>query len=142
MEPKDFFQTAELLEKKTDEAHLRTSVGRSYYAAFLYFREYLKSIGLCKRKSPHKDVHVFVIQCLGFSEVPEGSRASTYLRDLQQVREDADYHLDEELSQNDAEDALMKAKKVIEDYHIKMTPEKEKTLIKNATCFAKRKNWV
>ena len=142
MKPKDFFKTAELLKKKTDEAHLRTSVGRSYYAAFLHFREYLKSHGLCKGIKPRQDAHVFVNQCLGFSQVSEGNKASAYLRDLQQRREDADYHLDEELSQNDAEDALLNAKKVIEDYHTEMTPEKEKTLIENATCFAKNKNWV
>jgi len=142
MNPTDFFKTAELLKPHTEEAHLRTSIGRSYYAAFLYFREYLRSLGLEKRKNPAQEVHAFVVQCLGFSNVLEGSKASRYLYELEQVREDADYRLDREFSQNDAGDAFVKAQKVIEDYQRNISPEKERELIKGATGFAKQKGWI
>lgn len=142
MEPTNFFKTAELLKAHTEEAHLRTSIGRSYYAAFLYFRERLKSLGLEKKIKPNLDAHAFVIQCLGFSQMSEGSKASKYLHDLQQVREDADYQLDKEFLQNEAEDTFVKAKKVIADYKKNITPEKEKELIDKATSFAKTKPWI
>lgn len=72
MEPKQFFITAEMLKDKPNESHLRTSVGRSYYAAFLYFREHLKSLGLEKKRNPAREIHEFVIQCLEFSGIKEG----------------------------------------------------------------------
>ena len=121
---------------------MRTAVGRSYYAALLYFRERFKRLGLEKTKHPGRDAHSFVIQCLRFSGVTEGVKASQYLHDLQQVREDADYNLGRTFSQYDAEDAFVKAKKVVSNYEQKMTQEKEKTLLNNASAHAKLKDWI
>ncbi len=130
MDPTDFFKTAELLKTYVkEEAHLRTSIGRSYYAAFLYFREYLKLRGVEKKKNPTQGVHTFVIQCLSSSNVPEGRKASTYLHDLRQLRTDADYRLDKKFSQNDADDVFKRARKAIDDYNQNITPEEEKELI-------------
>ncbi len=142
MEPSDFFNTAKMLKDKSEQAHLRTSIGRSYYAAFLHFREYLRRIGLEKTKQPGREAHAFVIQCLQFSQVTECVQTSQYLRDLQQLREDADYHLEMTFSQNDAEDAFSKAQKAINDYDQNMTAEKEKTLLEKASAFAKQKCWI
>lgn len=142
MEPTQFFTTAELLKDKPGESHLRTSVGRSYYAAFLYFREYLKSLGLEKKKNLTQDVHRFVIQCLQYSNVPEGSKASKYLHDLRQLRTDADYRLDKKFSQNDADDAFAKAKATIDNYTRSITPQREAELIRQATVHAKQKDWI
>lgn len=142
MDPIDFFRTAELLKGEVGEAHLRTSVGRSYYAAFLYFREYLKKIGLEKTKQPGREAHTFVIQCMANSNVPEGGRASQYLQDLRRLREDADYHLDRVFSQNDAEDAFVKAQKIVSDYKTNISPEKEQILVNKASAYAKQKGWI
>ena len=142
MEPAEFLKTAELLKAQTEEAHLRTSAGRSYYAAFLYFREHLKQIGLEKTKQPGYEAHAFVIQCLKFCEVTEGTKASQYLSDLQQIREDADYELDKSFSQNDAVDAFLKAQKVINDYENGITSEKETILLEKASAFARQKCWI
>lgn len=142
MNPTDFFKTAELLKTHDEEAHLRTCIGRSYYAAFLYFREYLKLRGLEKKKYPTQGIHYFVIQCLGSSNVSKGSKASKYLHDLQQLREDADYNLEKKFSRNDAEDVFVRARKVIADYNQNITPEEEKELIQQAIAFAKRKDWI
>ena len=142
MKPAEFLKTAELLRAQTEQAHLRTSVGRSYYAAILYFRERLKQVGLEKTKHPGREAHAFVIQCLQFSEVTECVKASQYLHDLQQVREDADYHLETVFSQNDAEDAFAKAQKVISDYKDRMTVEKEEALLEKASAYAKLKDWL
>lgn len=143
MEPTDFFKTAKLLKTHAkEEAHVRTSIGRSYYAAFLFFREWLRTRGLEKKIKPSQDTHAFVNQCLGFSQVSEGCKASKYLRDLQQVREDADYHLDKKLSKNDAEDTFVRAIKVVDNYQKDITTAKEKELVEKATDFAKRKSWI
>lgn len=142
MEPSEFLKTAELLKARSEQANLRTSAGRSYYAAFLYFRERLKKIGLEKTKQPGHEAHAFVILCLQYSQITECVQISQYLRDLQQVREDTDYHLDMIFSQNDAEDAFLKAKKIIEDYEQNITPEKETSLRNNASAFARGKCWI
>ena len=142
MEPVEFLKTAELLRAQTEQAHLRTSIGRSYYAAILYFRERLKQIGLQKTKQPGREAHAFVIQCLQFSEVTECVKASQYLHDLQQIREDADYHLEMIFSQNDAEDAFEKAQRVISDFEDQMNVEKQKTLLEKASAYAKLKDWL
>jgi uncharacterized protein (UPF0332 family) len=137
-----FLRTADLLIKQTEEAHLRTSIGRSYYAALLYFRERLKKIGLEKTKQPSREAHTFVIKCLEWSQLKEGNKASRYLRDLQQVREDADYDLETNFSRNDAEDAFLKAQKVIDDYEKNITTDKEMSLFINASASAKLKDWL
>lgn len=131
MEPTDFFKTAKLLKTYAkEEAHVRTSIGRSYYAAFLFFREWLRTRGLEKKIKPSQDNHAFVIQCLAFSRVSEGSKASQYLHDLQQVREDADYRLDKKLSKNDAEDTFVKARKAVDNIK-KISPlQKKKNSLK------------
>jgi uncharacterized protein (UPF0332 family) len=108
----------------------------------LYFREYLKSLGLEKKKNLTQDVHRFVIQCLQYSNVPEGSKASKYLHDLRQLRTDADYRLDKKFSQNDADDAFAKAKATIDNYTRSITPQREAELIRQATVHAKQKDWI
>ncbi len=142
MDPRDFFETAKLLKTHSSEEHLRTSVGRSYYAAFLYFREYLKKLGLEKVRNPRNDAHAFVINCLQFSGVTEGCEASTRLKDLQQRREDADYKLEKTVSPEDAGDTLVLAEKVIDKYHTDITSEKEARLLSGARRHAKFKHWI
>jgi uncharacterized protein (UPF0332 family) len=144
MDPIDFLETADLLKKKNHQGHLRTSIGRSYYATFLYFRERLKSKGLVKIIKPKSDVHSFVINCLQYSHIAEGSKAARYLKDLQQAREDADYDLDKVLDPNDAKDAFERARKAIKDYidNIGIPPDKEDQLIAKAKEHAKLKDWI
>lgn len=142
MEPIEFLKTAELLKSQSEQAHLRTSVGRSYYAAFLFFREHLKTLGLEKTIQPSMGVHAFVTQCLQYSKVSECIKAAQYLRDLQQIREDADYHIEKEFKQSDAEDAYARVKLLLNDFSQRMTPEKEKTYYDNAKAFAKLKCWI
>jgi uncharacterized protein (UPF0332 family) len=144
MNPTDFLETADLLKKKNHQGHLRTSIGRSYYATFLYFRERLKSKGLVKTIRPNNEAHSFVIDCLQFSQINEGTKAGRYLKDLQQVREDADYNLDIVLDPNDAKDALDRALNAIKDYNdnISKSPDKEDQLIVKAKEHAKLKGWI
>ena len=142
MDPADFLKTADLLKAQTEQAHFRTSAGRSYYAAFLYFREHFKSLGLEKTKKRGKEEHAFVIECLQFSQVTECTQAAQHLRNLKQIREEADYHIEKSFSKNQAEDAFVIAQKVLSDYKQSMTSEKEKKLFSNASAFAKRKEWI
>jgi uncharacterized protein (UPF0332 family) len=142
VDPKQFFTTAELLKDKPNESHLRTSVGRSYYAAFLYFRELLRNLGLEKKKNPAHEAHEFVVQCLQFSRTVEGEKAAEYLRDLRRVRTDADYHLNIAFSEKDADYAYVRATRVVADYERGITPAKKKILRHNAMAHARQKGWV
>jgi uncharacterized protein (UPF0332 family) len=42
-DPLDFLPVAYALKNEADEAKIRTSIGRAYYAAFLYAREWLRA---------------------------------------------------------------------------------------------------
>ena len=142
MDPREFYETAELLKNHSEQPHIRTSIGRAYYGTFLYFREFLIQNGLEKKKQPSKDIHAFVTECLQFSNVPEGAKAAVRLKALFQSRRDADYNLRMSFTPADSNDRLDEAKKTISDFEQTATPEKKQNIIKNATDFARRKDWI
>jgi len=122
VEPTDFLKTAELLASEQEESHLRTSIGRSYYSAYLHFREYLRKLGFVNKKY---ESHFFVSNLLSNSKNNEAIRVSAILNDLKQVRTDADYELDISISVNEAKDTLAKARKVINDFVLTKDTEAE-----------------
>lgn len=142
MNPEEFFTTCDLLLKHNEEPHFRTVVGRSYYATFLYFRDFLKEHGLEKTKKPRNAVHDFVLRCLQYSEVTEANCASEMLSDLRQKRHDADYNLEIEVTQNDAEDAFGLGKNILKNFTLSINAELTSLLIEKATVHAKAKDWL
>ncbi len=140
MNPEDFFKTAEFLNSDTSlEANLRSSISRSYYGIFLYFREYLESKGIRKIKEPKRQVHEFVRKTFRGSNSIFGSKLADKLKDLKQSREDADYDLKRSFTIDDSEIVLELAQKAISDYK-KISPEEEIKLIRNAEAVVKL-NW-
>lgn len=90
MDPADFYRVAcDLPKQSTDESYLRTSVGRGYYACF-----HLAKVAAEKKWSwvePGDGRHRALVRLLK----ARGSAAiSDQLRDLLDMREHADYHLD------------------------------------------------
>ncbi|MCK4795230.1 MAG: hypothetical protein KAV87_66485 [Desulfobacteraceae bacterium] len=142
MEPCDFHKTAELLKDCVEESHRRTSISRSYYGVFLYFREFFAKKGLTKQKKKKQDPHAFVCNCLQFCEVKEGAKAAMRLKDLYQWRSDADYDLDKTFSDADANDRLDDARQTINDFKSTLTPTKTMGILKGATNHAKAKGWI
>jgi hypothetical protein len=140
MDPIDFLKTADLLKSQTEQAHLRTSAGRSYYAVFLYFREFLRSLGVEKKIKPGNEEHAFVTGCLANSQVLFCSRAAQYINNLKQIRTDADYSLDKCFSQSRAEDAFEIAKKLLKSFLI--TEDQKQTLYQKAKQHAEFKGWM
>lgn len=141
MQSTDFFKTADLLKNKTEEAHLRTSIGRSYYGIFLHFREHLSKLGLRKTVKPKNAIHEFVINCLRYGEIREGQKLAEIMDNLKQLRHEADYALDADISSTQAIDALDDAKQAIADYK-SISKNDEQTLISKARQYAKCKDWV
>lgn len=84
MNPKDFLQTAQQLASATDEASLRTAVGRAYYAAFLVARD---KLGLTNMR---KQVHLKVEQQL---KRQRKFAVAGKLHRLKELRHEADYKL-------------------------------------------------
>lgn len=137
MNPKDFFKTAELLNTyNTQEAHFRTSIGRSYYGIYLYFRDHLNSHEVRKIKYPGQQVHLFVRDVLQNSNSTEGSKLGETLGDLSQLRKDADYDLTKPFTFEDSEMALCMAQDAISDYD-KIDSAEESKLLQNAKARAK-----
>ena len=127
MDPKDFFKTAEKLKDSSLESDLRTSVGRSYYAIFLHFRDYLASLGL--KKKDDKGVHFFVQACLSNSQIKKVQHLSAILGDLKDKRTKADYHLKENILKDEANDVYEDALEAVDNFYI--TTEDEIKLIEN-----------
>jgi len=141
MDPVDFLKTAESLMDSPREPDIRTSVGRSYYGVFLYFRERLACKGLYKQINSDTASHDFIIQCLMFCNEKIGQVASSRLKTLKQKRRSADYRLGDQFSSNDSSDALEMAKLIISDFE-KITIEEETRLIENAIKHARLKDWI
>ena len=91
MNPTDFFKTAELLKNETEQAHIRSSISRSYYGVFLYFRKFLNDNGI--KKKDKRDVHFFVFKCLEQSKAVIGETVAVRLYNLRGDRSIADYDL-------------------------------------------------
>ena len=140
LEATDFLNTAELLNSYDDEEHLRTSVSRSYFATYLYFRNYLAAEGLKKTKEAH-EAHVFVRDCLQFCGVKKGNKVSLSLQKLNQLRTDADYLLYKQMPPNAYKDALDKARKTIADFE-EATPQEKRKIVDGAAEHAKIKGWT
>ena len=132
MNPTDFYKTAELLNNSSNEqSHIRTSIGRSYYGTFLFFKDYLSNLGIKKTIKPTKAIHEFVKGCFQYCQVPEGTKVGERLKDLMQLRHDADYELDIVFASEAGSDALLMAKKTVANYDKDITEEKRTQLLEN-----------
>jgi len=134
LNPEEFFKTAEKLKDSDKESDLRTSMGRSYYAIFLHFREYLLKLGIVSKQK--KGMHFFVQACLSNSRVKEAQSLSTELHELEQKRTKADYNLNAKITPKEAADTLKDAQEAVGKFHSLMTPDKENLLVVNAKQFA------
>ena len=92
MEPKAFLDLAQNLSKEEkDEASLRSSVSRSYYALFHIMRQFFERSGERIPKSP--DAHGRVCNYLSICNVSEVKKLATDLNDLKTDRNESDYDL-------------------------------------------------
>ena len=115
MNPVEFFKTAELLKNSPNEAHIRTSISRSFYATFLYFFSDITTNFLSNKKVKDS-VQAFVSRCLQNCEAKEVKKIGSAFDILRQNRRDADYHLEMMLTSHQSRDVLVSAKKMVEDY--------------------------
>jgi len=124
MNPTDFHKTAEFLKDQKEEWHVRTTVNRSYYGAFLYLREFLTCQGVKLPDPREKSHHKFILKC--FEESKTATMATKdkingkilgkiwlKLRDLFQDRIYADYRLDIKFLPTQSQDSLDLAKDII-----------------------------
>lgn len=84
LDPLDFLKLARELGHDSDEAHLRTAVGRAYYALFLIARTKTGTRGTNK-------VHTRVIEAV--RKRKEYKSIGSYLDSLRRLRTVADYEL-------------------------------------------------
>ena len=92
MDPKDFFVLAnELSKRSSDEASLRTSVGRSYYALHHYVSNFYldHSLSLPPDASRHKKICLELRNC----DIETAEDVAITLDNLRTTRNEADYDL-------------------------------------------------
>lgn len=108
-DPLDLLRLAYGLEKIQNDTELRTSIGRAYYATFLYARECLvaKKWAIYDDYTDHKEV-VKVLHKY------RGRKVSDKISALHNVfRKEADYELRGRITRVNAEDALKFANDII-----------------------------
>jgi uncharacterized protein (UPF0332 family) len=114
MDGKDFIQVAKDLIKGASEAHWRSSISRSYYAAFHISRRFVLRKGGGVPQT--RDAHMMVREYLIGSNDPEVSALGTILGDLHAKRRKADYDLESfRVSSNDATMQMLQANTFIND---------------------------
>lgn len=110
--PSDFLTLAEeLAQSGEDESKIRTSIGRTYYAAFLNTREQLKIGGweFPKTAEAHWKVREILQKYGG-----EGRVLADKLLKLSRIRDNADYELGQTFEQKTAFRKIKLAQKIIE----------------------------
>ena len=126
MEAIAFLELAHSLSgQSNDEAALRTSVGRSYFALHNFFAQFILAEGFFLPKSGTKHDHVF--QDLHNCNVIKIHQIAKSLDELHDERNDADYELELTKFQepNHAVLLFLKAKKAYEDFQ-KLTSNRKK----------------
>ena len=109
IKPLDFLDLAEELKAATDESKIRTSIGRAYYAAFLYAREWLRG----KNWTLYGDGrdHLEVQKGIGHYK---GRKLKGKMDSLRRnYRNEADYNLRRGFNERDASNAINLAQIVI-----------------------------
>ncbi len=84
-DPHDFLEAATSLAASSDEALLRTAVGRAYYSVFLVARDRL---GVVQEEGAHAEVRSRL------TRRNNGGRIAEQLKRLYELRTTADYNLD------------------------------------------------
>jgi uncharacterized protein (UPF0332 family) len=122
MKPECFFETAELLKEYENEAHLRSSISRSFYAVF---HSFLNHVCQYLSREPKNNPHKFIANCLQNCSDRQIKKVGSRFDSLCQRRRDADYRLDRTISKSDSEDVLVEAQKVIKDYNAALEQDAE-----------------
>lgn len=116
MDARDFLQVAsDVLHYKT-EACFRTSVSRSYYAAYHFFCNECECLGIHIPKSPTG--HETLITNFFNSGIRTAADIGRTINDLRGQRIDADYVLNAETTERTAELVLQKADRVIRSFNL------------------------
>jgi uncharacterized protein (UPF0332 family) len=113
MQPLDFLETANKLLTNSDvtEADIRSAVSRSYYAVFLYIRQWWSTSGF--RISRSATDHTKIYQALFHADMPGARARGEDLRDLLTNRRKADYDLTEHFNRSKGEEVLQHARRTI-----------------------------
>jgi uncharacterized protein (UPF0332 family) len=141
IDPIKFLGVAGELKDHQSEEYRRTSVNRSYYAVFLYFRDYLNRTGVSKDNQSKHDIHEFVIQCLSYSNTRPGSIVGQKLNDLRQYRNHSDYEINN-IFLCDSSSVHKIAQGIITDFNRDINQQVEDALIQAATKHAQLKGWI
>jgi uncharacterized protein (UPF0332 family) len=111
--PLDFLKLAEELKNiPTNEAKIRSSISRSYYATFLKAREWLRTQGwpIYNDARDHIEVRRGLIK-----RSTKGRMQGNKLASLYRQRGYADYDLTQKLEEKDAANAITLAKDIIKN---------------------------
>lgn len=114
MQYTEFLDTAARLARGSSEGDWRSSASRAYYAAFHFFREFLRShkIDVGKSGQAHFDL------CRGLANCghPRVARIGIRLELLRDIRVAADYELHQTVARPDAQAAAQEGRNIIIDF--------------------------
>lgn len=94
------------------EARVRTIIGRAYYATFLKMREWLEDRGCHFPSGISEPQNHRLVQDYLFREIQQRGPKDK-LHELRQLRNDADYNLDIQLTTREAQRAIRLAENIL-----------------------------
>ncbi len=114
MDPTDFLKIASDMQCSSEEAGVRTAVGRAYYAVFNYIRAYLVENNIVL---PNKNVHQNLYLCVRNSGIAGMRGVGEAIDDLRGDRHDADYEMEStRWKEKTCEMLVLKARSTLEDF--------------------------
>jgi len=116
-DPHEFYKISKHLYENFDsnEALLRTIIGRAYYSVYLACREWLRenfNINVNKEAKKRKISVHFILIDLIYEKRREGYFVD-FIRELKEKRESSDYELKIHIAKEDAERAIYLAESVL-----------------------------
>jgi uncharacterized protein (UPF0332 family) len=119
--PRKFLKLASKLvndDNYEEPCRIRTSIGRAYYAAFLYVKERMEEIGY--HFPDDHTVHIAVRDNLMDIDTKLGSQLDRLL----EKRVTADYHMDQSLSPSEGSYCTNVSQRIIDDAELLRTKKK------------------
>ena len=137
MNPLNFMVLAKKMQAASEESERRTAINRAYYAVYNHLAGFFRKNGLPVPRNVSG--HTRVVDYLSNSNINIAGTIASYVRDLRQERNDADYEMEQSrFGVNTSQLIVMKAEMTLEEFDNLAIH----SLIKNVRKYCKLKSYM
>lgn len=137
MNPLNFMVLAKKMQAASEESERRTAINRAYYAVYNHLAGFFRKNDLPVPRNVSG--HTRVVDYLSNSNINNAGTIASYVRDLRQERNDADYEMEQtRFGVNTSQLIVMKAEMTLEEFDNLAIH----SLIKNVRKYCKLKSYM